>query len=157
MEEWSELIAVHAPEKIPAVPNQPSYGRRKRGLLFWDDDFESSKYATEKMGSSPNPQFEEFLAWFMRRPGAELPERPTQELIDEADAYWAERKARIRERALSIKCPSCGVERGLCMRGKGKGKHPTEEIHMPRVIKATKELDSEAKGQAEDSAASADE
>lgn len=151
------MIAIHAPEKIAAVPSQPSYGRRKRGLLFWDDDFEPSRYATERMGTSPNPKFEEFLAWFMRRPGAELPERPPQRLIVEADADWASRKARIRERALSIKCPSCRVDSGPCMRGKGRGKRPTEQIHMPRVIKATKELDNETKAQAETDATSADE
>lgn len=143
------MNAVQAPEKIRVVPSQPSYGRRKRGLLFWDDDFEPSRHALEQMGASPNPRFEEFLAWFMRRPGAELPERPPQELIDEADEAWAQRKARIHERALSIACPSCGVDSGPCMRGKGRGKRPSEQIHMPRVINATKALDDEAKAKAE--------
>lgn len=137
------LIALHVPEKIFRVPSQPSSGRRNRSVIFWDDDWEPGKLVTEKTGKSRNAEVEKLWAWYMRRPGAGLPERPPQDLIDEADAAWEQRKARIRERALSIKCPSCEVPEGPCMRGKGKGKRPTDQIHTTRVIEATRQLDEE--------------
>jgi hypothetical protein len=100
------------------------------------------------MGTSRNAEIEKLWAWFMRRPGAELPERPPQVLIDEADAAWSQRKGLIRARALSIECPSCKVQHGNCVWGKGKGKRPTDEIHTTRVIEATKQLDREDRARA---------
>lgn len=143
------MNAERAPEKIRPVPSQPSSGRRARSLAFWDDDWEPGKLVTDRLGTSRNAEVEKFWAYYMRRPGAELPERPPQTLIDEADAAWEQRKARIRERALLIECPSCKVPEGKCMRGKGRGKRPTEQIHLTRIIEATRQLDLEDKAQAE--------
>lgn len=155
--EVAALIAERVPEKIRRVPSQPSSGRRNRSLAFWDDDWEPGKLVTERMGTSRNAEVERFWAYYMRRPGAELPERPPQDLIDEADAAWEQRKARIRERALSIKCPSCKVPEGPCMRGKGRGKRPTDQIHLTRVIEATRQLDQEDKAGAEAASSAAGE
>lgn len=43
------------------------------------------------------------------------------------------------------------------MRGKGKGRHPSDQIHMPRVIKAAGQIEDEAKGRAKVEPSSDDE
>lgn len=133
------MISTRGPEKLRFVPRQPQPGRQHRSVTLSDDNWEPGELVAETLGTTRSQIVEALWAHFMRRPGAELPERPPQELIDRADAEWEERKARIRARALTIPCPSCGVESGPCLAGKAK--RPTNAmIHRARLIKASAEI-----------------
>ncbi|MUN41439.1 hypothetical protein [Actinomadura litoris] len=132
------------------MPRQPQPGRQHRSVTLSDDNWEPGELIAEAMGTTRSQLVEALWAYFMRRPGAELPERPPQELIDRADAAWEERKARIRARALTLPCPSCKVESGPCLAGKAK--RPTNTmIHRPRLIKAGAEIAEEERAAETDS------
>ncbi|QXJ25978.1 hypothetical protein AGRA3207_007550 [Actinomadura graeca] len=120
------------------MPSQPSSGRRPRAVNFWDDDFEPARHLAEQMGDNRNNIIERLLAHWLRRPGAELPERPPQEVIDAADAAWQARKKDIHTIARTLPCPDCGVDQGPCLMGKGRGKRPGTGLHHRRLMAATR-------------------
>lgn len=107
-------------------------------MNFSDDDWEPGRYVAEQIGDNRNSVIESLFAWWLRRPGAELPERPPQDVIDQADAAWEALKAEIKAVALTLPCTVCGVEEGPCLMGKGRGKRPSEGFHRPRQAAATK-------------------
>ncbi|MFI5065956.1 MAG: hypothetical protein ACHP9Z_18540 [Streptosporangiales bacterium] len=52
-----------------------------------DPEWDDAEEATAAMGTDRAKVINQFLRWYLRRPGATLPERP-------AAAFWAARKAR---------------------------------------------------------------
>ncbi|WP_433329857.1 hypothetical protein [Spirillospora sp. CA-294931] len=119
------------------MPSQPQSGRRQRAVNFSDDDWEPGRAAAEQVGDNRNNVIERLYAWWLRRPGAELPERPPQEVIDQADAAWEALKTEIAAEALKLPCTVCDVAAGPCLMGKGKGKRPSKGFHRPRFTAAT--------------------
>lgn len=78
------------PVTISDVPNKPRPGRHHRSLVFWDGQWWVGKPVTKKMGTSRNAVIEQMWQWYLGIPGAELPERPPPEVIEEAYAKWRE-------------------------------------------------------------------
>jgi hypothetical protein len=68
------------------VPNKP--GTQHRSVRISDEDWDDLEAATAAAGSDRGTLIKQFIRWYLRRPGAKLPERPTP-------AFWA---ARQRER-----------------------------------------------------------
>lgn len=136
------------PVTLRSVPRQPGPGRQHRSVILGDDDWEAVGYATQTLGTTRSELFETFLGWYLRRKGVELPARPPQDVVDEADALWAQRKQQIHAKALTIPCPSCKVVEGRCLRGKGRGKKPTDTIHRTRWQRALALLKEEEAGEA---------
>lgn len=127
------------PAKIRRVPRQPRIGRRYHSLAFMDLQWEVGEEVAPAVGTSRNRAIEDLYDWFMRVPGAKLPERPPAELIKQATAKWHARQNQIRDIALTLHCDECGVDEGRCITGKRK--IPTETIHKPRLERATAIVD----------------
>lgn len=60
--------------KLSGVPNQP--GTQHRSVRVNDEDWDDAETATASMGTDRAKIINAFLRWYLRRPGAELPERP---------------------------------------------------------------------------------
>ncbi len=56
------------------MPNQPK--TRHRSVRVADRDWEEAAGATGRMGTDRAKVINQFLRWYLRRPGAKLPERP---------------------------------------------------------------------------------
>jgi hypothetical protein len=56
------------------VPNQPR--TQHRSVRIDDDDWDDAERATRRMGTDRAKIINQFLRWYLRRPGAKLPERP---------------------------------------------------------------------------------
>lgn len=97
--------------------------------------WEVGKDATEAVGTSRNEILEQLWDWYLRVPGAELPERPPAELLQKLFAAWLTQQDAIRELALTISCPTCKVRSGPCVAGRLK--KPTESLHRSRLTAAT--------------------
>lgn len=64
------------------MPNQPRPSNPHRSVRFEHDDWADGDAAAKEMGSARGRILNEFLAWYLRRPGAKLPTRPTKEQMD---------------------------------------------------------------------------
>lgn len=123
------------PDTLLPVPHQPQDGRQHRSVSLFDAPWEVSKGAAEAQGKTRTDVIEELLDWWLRRPGAKLPERLPAEQLDAAFAEWQERQDGIRALALTLECPVCKVMDGPCLAGKAK--QPTDMLHRPRLSAAT--------------------
>jgi hypothetical protein len=84
------LKPTRAPGTIGTVPNKPKPGRRHRSLVFWNGQWWVGQFVTKRMHTSRNAVTEQMWAWYLRLPGAELPERPSPEVIAEGYEQWRE-------------------------------------------------------------------
>ena len=66
------------------MPNKP--GTQHRSVRISDEDWDDLDAATGTVRSDRGTIIKEFIRWYLRRPGAKLPERPPA-------ASWAPRKA----------------------------------------------------------------
>lgn len=77
------MKSVRTPGRLGAVPNKP--GTQHRSVRVSDDDWDDLEAATSTVDSDRGTVIKQFIRWYLRRPGAKLPERP-------AAASWAARK-----------------------------------------------------------------
>jgi len=68
------LQTVRTPGKLGHVPNQPK--TQHRSVRIEDDDWNDAEQATRRMGTDRAKVINQLLRWYLRRPGAKLPERP---------------------------------------------------------------------------------
>lgn len=68
------LTAVRTPGRLGRVPNQPK--TQHRSVRIDDPDWTDAEQATRRMGTDRAKIINQFLRWYLRRPGAKLPERP---------------------------------------------------------------------------------
>ena len=68
------LKDVRTPGTIGAVPNQPR--TQHRSVRVDDETWNDADEATSRMGTDRAKVINQFLQWYLRRPGAKLPERP---------------------------------------------------------------------------------
>lgn len=68
------LKEVRTPGRIKSVPNVP--GTQHRSVRVPDDDWADLETATKRLGADRATVIKQFIRWYLRRPGAELPERP---------------------------------------------------------------------------------
>ena len=59
-----------------SVPNSPREGRTNRSFRVDDADWQDLEDAAAEMGTERGELLRQLIAWLLRRPGAELPERP---------------------------------------------------------------------------------
>jgi hypothetical protein len=72
------------------VPYKP--GTQHRSVRVSDEDWADLKSAAGSLGSDRGTVIKQFIRWYLRRPGATLPDRP-------ATAIWSARKIGHREAA----------------------------------------------------------
>lgn len=75
------MKSARTPEKLCHVPNQPRSTNPHRSVRFEDDEWSDGDQATGEMGTSRGRVLNELYRWYLRRPGAKLPERPSPELM----------------------------------------------------------------------------
>ncbi|MEV7971268.1 hypothetical protein AB0O34_35535 [Sphaerisporangium sp. NPDC088356] len=114
-------------------------------MTFFDVPWEVGKEATEAIGTSRNEVLEALWDWYLRTPGAELPERPPADLLEGLFSKWQAREDGIRELALTLACPTCKATSGPCLAGKAK-KPKDDLIHRPRLAAATALYDAQQAG-----------
>lgn len=56
------------------MPNKPR--TQHRSVRVDDAEWDDAEQATAKMGTNRAKVINQFLRWYLRRPGAHLPERP---------------------------------------------------------------------------------
>ena len=74
------MKSVRTPGTLGAVPNKP--GTQHRSVRISDEDWDDLEAATGSFCSDRGTVIKQFIRWYLRRPGAKLPERPTA-------AFWA--------------------------------------------------------------------
>jgi hypothetical protein len=141
------LKTTYVTDKIQDVPRQPKIGRSYHLLSLSDLPWEIAEPITAAMGTSRNAAIEDLFNWFMRMPGAKLPERPPADVVKQAVAAWHERQDRIREVAYTLHCEACEVDEGPCITPSRK--IPTQTIHKPRLEAAIEIVDKAAGEQPE--------
>jgi hypothetical protein len=68
------LKAIRTPGTIEGVPNSPR--TQHRSVRVPDEDWADLLTATKRLGSDRGTVIKQLIRWYLRRPGAELPERP---------------------------------------------------------------------------------
>lgn len=68
------MKTVRTPGRLGRVPNQPK--TQHRSVRVEDDDWSDAEEATGRMGTDRAKVINQLLRWYLRRPGARLPERP---------------------------------------------------------------------------------
>ena len=68
------MKSVRTPGKLGLVPNQPR--TQHRSVRIEDETWSDADEATKRMGTDRAKIINQFLHWYLRRPGAKLPERP---------------------------------------------------------------------------------
>jgi hypothetical protein len=68
------LKEVRTPGRIKGMPNSPR--TQHRSVRVPDADWADLDAATKSIGSDRGTVIKEFIRWYLRRPGAEMPERP---------------------------------------------------------------------------------
>jgi hypothetical protein len=68
------LKTVRTPDRLRRVPNQP--GTQHRSVRISDGDWDDAEQATASMNTDRAKVINQFLRWYLRRPGVKLPERP---------------------------------------------------------------------------------
>ena len=67
---------VRTPGTLGDVPNQP--GTQHRSVRVSDEDWTDLDAAAKAAGSDRAKIINQFIRYYLRRPGAELPERPAR-------------------------------------------------------------------------------
>jgi hypothetical protein len=80
----AELKSVRTPGTLGTVPNQPA--NRHRSVRVSDEDWADLEAATGTLGSDRGTVIKQFIRWYLRRPGAKLPERPDA-------GFWARKRS----------------------------------------------------------------
>jgi hypothetical protein len=70
------LESIRTPGTIGAVPNQPR--TQHRSVRVNDEDWADLDTAAKSLGVDRAALIKQFIRWYLRRPGAELPERPNR-------------------------------------------------------------------------------
>lgn len=133
------LKGAHVPGRLPRVARQLRSGRRYRSVAVDDLAWDVAEQPVSQMQTSRNSVIEQLFAWWLRLPGAKLPERPDPELMKQVIDAWYRRQETIRATAYAMPCPECHVKQGPCITGKRR--LVTETIHKPRLEAATKRVD----------------
>lgn len=68
------MTTVRTPGKIGRVPNVPK--TQHRSIRIDDADWADADEASKRMGTDRAKVINQLLRWYLRRPGAKLPERP---------------------------------------------------------------------------------
>ncbi len=68
------MKTVSTPGRLRTVPNQPK--TQHRSVRIEDEDWADADAASKRMGTDRAKIINQFIRWYLRRPGAELPERP---------------------------------------------------------------------------------
>jgi hypothetical protein len=68
------LKSVRTAERLGRVPNKPR--TQHRSVRVDDAEWDDAEQATAEMGTDRAKVINQFLRWYLRRPGARLPERP---------------------------------------------------------------------------------
>lgn len=68
------LNSVRTPARLDGVPNRP--GTQHRSVRVSDEDWTDLETATGGLGSDRGTVIKQFIRWYLRRPGAKLPQRP---------------------------------------------------------------------------------
>lgn len=87
------MNSARTPEKLGRVPNQPRPSNPHRSVRFEDIDWEDGDAVAREMGTSRGAVLNQFLRWYLRRPGAKLPTRPAAELTDKVEQDRLDREA----------------------------------------------------------------
>jgi hypothetical protein len=77
------LNEVRTPGRIKRMPNHPR--TQHRSVRVPDDDWADLETTTNGVGSDRGTVIKEFIRWYLRRPGAKLPERPERAKPDAAE------------------------------------------------------------------------
>lgn len=70
------MKSVRTPGRLGRVPNQPR--TQHRSVRVSDEDWDDAEAATASMGTDRAKVINQFLHWYLRRPGAKLPDRPPE-------------------------------------------------------------------------------
>lgn len=68
------MKTVRTPGRLGRVPNQPK--TQHRSVRIDDPEWNDAEEATKRMGTDRAKVINQFIRWYLRRPGATLPERP---------------------------------------------------------------------------------
>ena len=68
------MKSLRTPGTIDRVPNQPR--TQHRSVRVDDEDWTDADAAAKSMGTDRAKVINQFIRWYLRRPGAKLPERP---------------------------------------------------------------------------------
>jgi recombinational DNA repair protein (RecF pathway) len=68
------LISVRTAERLGRVPNKPK--TQHRSVRIEDADWDDAEQATAEMGTDRAKVINQFIRWYLHRPGAKLPQRP---------------------------------------------------------------------------------
>jgi hypothetical protein len=131
------LIPVHTPGTIGHVPNKPK--TQHRSMRVDTPEWSDLEIGAEDIDLDRSKVINQLVKWWLRRPGVELPDRPSAERMDEIIT------ARIL--APTVECPTCGVTSGQCLAGKPK--QPTEAIHRSRLDAAAALCSAQQNGSAQ--------
>lgn len=68
------LKSVRTPEILDGVPNKP--GTQHRSIRISDEDWDDAETATASMGTDRAKAINQFIRWYLHRPGVTMPKRP---------------------------------------------------------------------------------
>ena len=68
------MQTVRTPGRLGRVPNKPK--TQHRSVRIDDPEWNDAEQATRRMGTDRAKIINQFIRWYLRRPGAKLPERP---------------------------------------------------------------------------------
>lgn len=74
---------VRTPDKISHVPDKPR--TQHRSIRISDEDWADLATAANTQDVDRAKVVNQLIRWYLRRPGAKLPARPSQEEIDAAE------------------------------------------------------------------------
>lgn len=73
------MRSVRTPATIDRVPNKPK--TQHRSVRIDDPEWEDGEAAADHFDTDRAKVINQLLKWWLRRPGAKLPERPSPELM----------------------------------------------------------------------------
>ena len=68
------MKTVRTPEILDGVPNKP--GTQHRSIRISDEDWDDAERATAGMSTDRAKIVNQFIRWYLRRPGVTMPKRP---------------------------------------------------------------------------------
>ncbi len=68
------MKSVRTPGRLGGMPNRPR--TQHRSVRVSDEDWADLEAATHAVGSDRGTVIKQLVRWYLRRPGAKLPERP---------------------------------------------------------------------------------
>ena len=87
------MKAARTPEKLRPVPDQPRESNKHRSVRFEQDEWEVSDTLARELGTNRAQILNQFLRWYLRKPGVKLPDRPSVEAAERAYADWRAKQA----------------------------------------------------------------